>query len=85
MTWAFMFGAGDENRTRALSLGITALLGVVGALTSGNECQGEALSSPWHPLLTLVYRPVGHASGTDAHAEHAELSCSQAAVGVPSA
>jgi hypothetical protein len=23
MTWAFMFGAGDENRTRALTLGIT--------------------------------------------------------------
>jgi hypothetical protein len=23
MTWAFMFGAGDENRTPALSLGIT--------------------------------------------------------------
>jgi hypothetical protein len=22
------------------------------------------LGSPWHPLLTVVYRPVGHGSGT---------------------
>jgi hypothetical protein len=58
-------GAGDGNRTRALSLGIAVLLGVVGDLTSGNGCQGEALGSPWHPLLTVAYRPVGHASGTD--------------------
>ncbi len=47
----------------AMSQGITMLLWVVGDLTSGNECQGGVQGSPWHPLLTVAYRPVGHGSG----------------------
>lgn len=48
----------------ALSLEITALLGAVGFLTSGNECQRDALGSCRRTLLTVAYRPVWHASGT---------------------
>ena len=56
--------AGDGNRTRALSLGITASSGLGAALARGNECQGEPLSSIWYPLLTVAYRTFGHGSGT---------------------
>ncbi|MCX5311758.1 tyrosine-type recombinase/integrase [Streptomyces sp. NBC_00154] len=33
-----LYGAGDENRTRALSLGITGLCAPIGELTRGNRC-----------------------------------------------
>ncbi|MET8402660.1 hypothetical protein [Streptomyces sp900116325] len=42
-------GAGDENRTRALSLGITGPCDSIGELTSGNGCQREPWSAPRHP------------------------------------
>lgn len=61
----YLAGGGGQLRTpRALSLGITAPLGIGGDLTSGYGCQGGSPALAWHPLLTVVYRPVGHGSGT---------------------
>ncbi|BBC35101.1 hypothetical protein SGFS_063950 [Streptomyces graminofaciens] len=60
----FHYGAGDENRTRALSLGSDGACAAIGQLNwadslSGGRCEGLVA-----PLLTVFVRSEGHAMGT---------------------
>jgi hypothetical protein len=57
-------GAGDGNRTRALSLGITVSRAVVGALTWETAPFGCPDGGPNAPPLTVIYRLYGHGTGT---------------------
>jgi hypothetical protein len=59
-------GAGDENRTRALSLGSDGACTDFMALTCADACSMGRPASRIAPLLTVVARSYGHAMGTGA-------------------
>ncbi|GGN08388.1 hypothetical protein GCM10011578_033300 [Streptomyces fuscichromogenes] len=57
-------GAGDENRTRALSLGSDGAWASALLLTCPYADSAAASPGPEVPLLTVVVRSYGHAMGT---------------------
>ena len=57
-------GAGDENRTRAPSLGSDGARVVALALTCGYTLNDEGVLPRYMLLLTVVVRSEGHAVGT---------------------
>ncbi|MER5423154.1 hypothetical protein [Streptosporangium roseum] len=62
LTWLFWLGAGDGNRTRAVSLGITYYFAVL-KWENGGAGQGgpSDCDSPWFPVSPRHFR---HGSGT---------------------
>ncbi|GAB7032485.1 hypothetical protein JCM4914_39460 [Streptomyces platensis subsp. malvinus] len=58
------YGAGDGNRTRALSSGINGALHDQSRLTWGNAISAIVRWCPVMPLVTGVDRPEGHGWGT---------------------
>jgi hypothetical protein len=57
-------GAGDENRSRALGSRSTGHLRFIVSLACENAALGDPFTRRCGPLLTVVDRPDGHASGT---------------------
>src|SRR4051794_24371753 len=64
-------GAGDENRTRALSLGSYGAWAGSMALTCDDALSGKGLSGRIAPLSTVAVCSYGHAAGTDATSSRA--------------